>query len=174
MIALTPSPSHYDAALSSFDPSKGGSRGPSFASVDSFVSSLCSKWDIVQRLFSGFTDGWPGAGLLLLRLLAGAALIYFGIGGIREGPPGWPVALQVIGVASAVLLMVGMFTPLAAVLAAAVNVCVAISRLSSHSGDPWVALAQAVLALALAMIGPGAWSIDARRYGRKHIVLSTR
>lgn len=174
MIALTPSPSHYGAVLSSFDPSKGGSRNPRFGSVDSYVSSLCSKWDIVQRLFSGFTDGWPGAGLLLLRLLAGAALIYFGIGGIREGPAGWAVALQVIGVTSAVLLLVGMFTPLAAVLAAAVNVWVAISRFSSHSGDPWVALAQAALALALAMIGPGAWSIDARRYGRKHIVLSTR
>ena len=128
----------------------------------------------MQRLFSTFADGWPGGGLLLLRLLTGAALIDFGISGIREGPPPLTVALQIIGVAAAILLLVGMFTPLAGALAAAAKVWIAISRFSSHSGDPWVTLAQAILAAALAMIGPGAWSIDARRYGRKHIDLSGR
>jgi putative oxidoreductase len=82
------------------------------------------------------------------------------------------VALQIIGIAAARLLLVGAFTPLAGVLAAGAKVWIAISRFSSHSGDPGVALAQAILAAALAMIGPGAWSIDARRFGRKHIDLS--
>jgi uncharacterized membrane protein YphA (DoxX/SURF4 family) len=127
----------------------------------------------VQRLFSTFADGWPGAGILLLRLLAGAMLIHFGIGGIREGTA-WTVAPQAIGVACAALLLIGMFTPLAGVLAAAAKVWIAISRFSSHSGDPWVALSQAVLAAALAMIGPGAWSLDARRFGRKRIDLPAR
>ena len=126
----------------------------------------------MQRLFSTFADGWPGAGLLLLRLVTGAALIAVGISGIREGPPPLTIALQVIDIAAAVLLLMGVFTPLAGVLAAAAKVWIAISLFSSHSGDPWVALAQAILAAALAMIGPGAWSIDARRFGRKHIDLS--
>jgi uncharacterized membrane protein YphA (DoxX/SURF4 family) len=126
----------------------------------------------VQRLFSTFADGWPGAGLLLLRLLTGAALIVSGFSGIREGPPPLTVALQIIGIAAAILLLVGVFTPVAGVLAAAAEVWIAISRFSSHSGDPWAALAQAILAAALAMIGPGAWSVDARRFGRKHIDLS--
>jgi putative oxidoreductase len=126
----------------------------------------------VQRLFSTFADGGPGAGLLLLRLLTGAALIDFGISGIREGPPPLTVALQVIGIAAAILLLVGAFTPVAGVLAAAAKAWMAISHFSSHSGDPWVTLAQAILATALALIGPGAWSIDARRFGRKHIDLS--
>jgi putative oxidoreductase len=142
--------------------------------VDSFVDFLFSKWDIVQRLFSTFADGWPGVGLLLLRLLTGAALIHFGIASIREGPPPLTAALQIIGMATAALLLMGMFTPLAGVLAAAAKVWIAISRFSSHSGDPWVALSQAVLAAALAMIGPGAWSIDARRFGRKRIDLPER
>jgi putative oxidoreductase len=128
----------------------------------------------VQRLFSTFADGWPGAGILLLRLLTGAALIRFGIGGISEGPPPWTVALQVVGVASAVLLLLGMFTPLAGALAAGATGWIAISRVTSHSGDPWVPLSQAILAAALAMIGPGAWSIDARRFGRKRIDLPER
>jgi putative oxidoreductase len=126
----------------------------------------------VQRLFSTFAEGWPGTGLLLLRLLTGAALIDLGISGIREGPPTVTVALQIIGIAAAILLLVGLFTPLAGVLAAAAKVWIAILGFSSHSGDPWVTLAQAILAAALAMIGPGAWSIDARRFGRKHIDLS--
>jgi uncharacterized membrane protein YphA (DoxX/SURF4 family) len=128
----------------------------------------------VQRLFSTFADGWPGAGLLLLRLLTGVALLHFGISSVREGPPPLTVVLQVIGMATAVLLLVGMFTPVAGVLAAAAKLWLAISRFSSHSDDLWVALSQALLVAALAMIGPGAWSIDARRYGRKRIEIPER
>ena len=126
----------------------------------------------MQRLFSTFADGAPGAGLLLLRLVTAAALIYSGISSIREEAAPLTVALQVISIAAAVLLLVGLFTPLVGVLAAAAKVWIAISQFSSHSPDPWVTLAQAILAAALAMIGPGAWSIDARRFGRKHIHLS--
>jgi putative oxidoreductase len=128
--------------------------------------------DIVQRLFSTFADGWPGAGLLLLRLFTGAVLIAFGISGIMEGPPPLTVALQVIGIVAAILLLAGVFTPLAGVLAAAAELWIAISRFSAHASDLWVTLAQAILAVSLAMIGPGAWSIDARRFGRKHIDIS--
>lgn len=126
----------------------------------------------MQRLFSTFADGWPGAGLLLLRLLTGAALIDFGISRIGEGPGLWTVVLQMIRISAAILLLMGVFTPLAGLLAAAAQVWIAISLFSSHSGDARATLALAILAIALAMIGPGAWSIDARRFGRKHIDLS--
>jgi uncharacterized membrane protein YphA (DoxX/SURF4 family) len=125
----------------------------------------------VQRLFSTFADGWPAVGLLLLRLLAGAALIFLGFSSIREGQPPLTVGLQAVGIASGIGLLAGIFTPLAGALAAAAKVWIAISRFSAQSGDPWIPLAQAVLAAALAMIGPGAWSIDARLFGRKHIDL---
>lgn len=123
----------------------------------------------MQRLFSTFADGWPGLGLLLLRLLAGAALIFLGISRIREGPAPLTVVLQAVGIAAGIALLAGIFTPLAGALAAGTKVWIAISRFSSHSGDPWIAVAQAILAAALAMIGPGVWSVDARRFGRKHI-----
>jgi putative oxidoreductase len=138
------------------------------------VNTLRCYWDIVQRLFSTFADGWPGAGILLLRLLAGAALIGVGIGDIRNGAPPLTLALQVMSIAAATLLFVGMLTPVAGVLAAAVKVWISISQFSSRAGDPWITLAQAVLAAALAMIGPGAWSIDARLFGRKRIDLTKR
>lgn len=123
----------------------------------------------MQRLFSTFADGWPGVGLLLLRLLAGAALVYFGIANLREAPPVTTVALQSIGIGSGMLLLIGLWTPVAGMLAAVVKVWIACSRFVSHAGDPWIALMQAVLGAALAMLGPGAWSIDARLFGRRRI-----
>jgi hypothetical protein len=40
----------------------------------------------------------------------------------------------------------------------------------SVDGDPWMAITLATLGGPLAMIGPGAWSIDAQLFGRKHIL----
>ena len=123
----------------------------------------------MQRLFSTFADGWPGTGLLLLRLLTGTALIHFGIANLREAPPLTTVVLQSIGVGAGILLLAGLWTPVAGGLAAIVKVLIAFSRYFSHSGDPSIPLMQAVLGAALAMVGPGAWSIDARLFGRKRI-----
>jgi uncharacterized membrane protein YphA (DoxX/SURF4 family) len=123
----------------------------------------------VQRLFSGFADGWPGTGLLLLRLLTGAALIYFGIDNLREAFPLPAAFLQIIGIGTGILLLVGLWTPVAGALAAIVKASIAFSGYFSHSGDQWILVVQAVLGAVLAMVGPGAWSIDARLFGRKRI-----
>ncbi len=123
----------------------------------------------MQRLFSTFADGRPGVGLLLLRLLTGVALIHFGIANLREAPPLATVVLQSFGVGAGILLLVGLWTPVAGGLAAIVKVLIAFSRYFSHSADPWIPIIQAVLGAALAMVGPGAWSIDARLFGRKRI-----
>jgi putative oxidoreductase len=123
----------------------------------------------LQRLFSTFASGWPGLGLLLLRLLTGATLVHFGIANLREAPPLPAVVLQITGVAAGILLLAGLFTPVAGTLSAIITVWIAFSRYSSHSGDPWFPIVQAVLGAALAMVGPGAWSIDARLFGRRRI-----
>ena len=123
----------------------------------------------MQRLFSTFASGWPGAGLLLLRLLTAAALIHFGIVSLVEAPPLATAVLQVIEAVLGILLLIGLWTPAAGALTAVVKVSIAISRYFSHSGDPWTPTILAALGAALAMIGPGAWSIDARLFGRKHI-----
>ena len=123
----------------------------------------------MQRLFSTFASGWPGVGLLLLRLLSGAALIYFGIVGAMQASSLTIIALQIIGASAGILLLIGLWTPAAGALAATINVWIAFSRYFSHSGDPWLPIMQAVLGAVLAMVGPGAWSIDARLFGRKRI-----
>jgi uncharacterized membrane protein YphA (DoxX/SURF4 family) len=123
----------------------------------------------LQRLFSTFAGGWPGVGILLLRLLTSAALIYFGIVGALEAPSLTIVVLQIIGVATGILLLIGLWTPVAGTLATFVKVWIALSRILSHSGNPWIPILQAVLGTVLAMVGPGAWSIDARLFGRRRI-----
>ena len=128
----------------------------------------------MQRLFSGFANGLPGTGLLLLRLLTGAALVHFGIANLRETPPLATDVLQIIGIGAGILLLVGLWTPVAGALAAIVKISIALSRFLSHSGDPWIAIVQAVLGAVLAMVGPGAWSIDARLFGRRRIDLPER
>jgi uncharacterized membrane protein YphA (DoxX/SURF4 family) len=124
----------------------------------------------LQRLFSTFAGGWPGVGLLLLRLLTAAALIYFGIVGALAAPSSAIVALQIIGAAAGILLLIGLWTPVVGTLAAIVKVWIAFSRFSSHSGDPLIPMVQAALGAILAMVGPGAWSIDARLFGRRRIL----
>jgi putative oxidoreductase len=125
----------------------------------------------VQRLFSTFADGLPGVGILLLRLLTGIALIYFGIANSREAPPPVIGFLQIIGVAAGIFIIIGLWTPIAGTVATLVNLWIPFARHPHHSSELLILVMQAVLGAALAMIGPGAWSIDARLFGRKHIDL---
>jgi putative oxidoreductase len=137
----------------------------------SILLRITYAWNrcVLQRLFSTFADGWPGIGLLLLRLLTAAALLYFAITGVLASPPPARVVLQIVVIGAGILLLVGLWTPVAGTLAAIAKVSIALSRLFLHSGDPWIPIAQAVLGAILAMVGPGAWSVDARLFGRKHI-----
>ena len=128
----------------------------------------------MQRLFSGFDGGWPGAGLLLLRLLTGPALIHFGFASLHQAPPLATVVLQIIGIGAGILLLVGLWTPVAGALAAIVKVPIVFSGYFSHSGDPWIPIVQAVLGAVVAMVGPGAWSIDSRLFGRRRIYMPER
>ena len=74
--------------------------------------------------------------------------------------------LPIVGAAAGLLLLAGLWTPIAGVLAGIVEVWIGLSQ----PGTQWPALILATLAISLAMIGPGAWSIDARLYGRKQLL----
>jgi uncharacterized membrane protein YphA (DoxX/SURF4 family) len=70
-----------------------------------------------------------------------------------------------IGSALGLLILGGLWTPAAGTLVAVVQVWIALTG----AGDESMAMILAALGGTLAMIGPGAWSIDARLFGRKHI-----
>ena len=124
------------------------------------------QWEVaLQRLFSTFADGWPGGGLLLQRLLTGTILLYCGITHLGKASQFVPITPHVIGAGAGILLLVGLWTPVGGALVTIVELWVVLSRV----GDPLVPLMLAILGASLAMIGPGAWSVDARLFGRKHI-----
>ena len=119
----------------------------------------------MRRLFSTFAPGWPGAGLLLLRLVAGVSLITHGLTRLRTGPPTELTVLAVFAITAGILLLAGLWTPVSGSLAAALALWSTISR----PGDPWACIYMATIGAALALLGPGAWSADARLFGWKRI-----
>jgi putative oxidoreductase len=92
-----------------------------------------------------------------------------GITSVLEARPLTIMVLEVAGAAIGILLLIGLWTPAAGTLVAMVKLGIAFLGVWSHSGDPWIACMEAVLGAVLAMVGPGAWSVDARLFGRKRI-----
>jgi uncharacterized membrane protein YphA (DoxX/SURF4 family) len=120
---------------------------------------------VLQRLFSTFAEGWPGAGLLLQRVLTGTILLYCGASHLLENARLAPSLPYLIAAVAGILLLIGLWTPLAGITIATVEVWIFLAR----SGNSLTAILLAGLGTAVAMIGPGLWSIDARLYGRKHL-----
>ena len=124
----------------------------------------------MQRLFSTFPEGWPGTGLLFLRAVAAIPPLQHAIAGLLAQPLPALINLQLLAAAAAALLLVGLWTPVAGVLLAAAELCLTFS----HPIDPWRHILLGALGAALAMLGPGAWSVDARLFGRKRIQIPQR
>lgn len=119
----------------------------------------------LQRLFSMFPNGLPGAGLLLLRLVCSVLIISGALTTILGAPHSRALILQSIAIAAALLLLVGLWTPIAGLLIALVELWLALSLASGIEN----AILLATLGAALAALGPGSHSVDAKLYGRKRI-----
>jgi uncharacterized membrane protein YphA (DoxX/SURF4 family) len=96
--------------------------------------------------------------------------VHEGLAGLLAAPLEAPHFLQLAAAFSAALLLVGLWTPVAGVLMAFLELCLVFS----HPADPWMHVRIGTLGIALAMLGPGAWSADARLFGRKRIEISRR
>jgi hypothetical protein len=92
-------------------------------------------------------------------------LVRFGIIELTGTSYSPSMILQIIGACAGILFLVGLWTPLVGTLIALIELWVAMI----HVSDPWIPIVLATLGATAAMIGPGAWSIDARLFGRKHI-----
>lgn len=131
---------------------------------------------MVQRLFSTFPSGSPGVGLLLLRVALAVALLVHGakcLGDDRATLGASAVGLMVA--LSGGLLLFGLMTPLAGLLAAVETSGLFVSWLPSPRPNVFdvglTALLVVLVAVAIALLGPGAFSLDAVLFGRREITI---
>src|SRR5262245_27949406 len=120
-------------------------------------------------MLSVFPAGWAGIGLLLLRTGAGVAIVLQGVHRLA-GPAAtpWMLAGGLLAVATGAGLLVGFMTPIAGFLGAAGSIGIVALGL----GAPAAALV-AVMSMAIVLLGPGAYSIDGLRFGRRELVIPT-
>jgi uncharacterized membrane protein YphA (DoxX/SURF4 family) len=121
----------------------------------------------MQRLFSTFPNGWPGCGLLLLRLTCGLPLLALGTATLWGWPADSLLWISILSCLTGGLILAGLWTPLAASCHAILQCAFFVAQETFASTH----LAIALISVCLVMLGPGAWSVDARLYGRKRIEL---
>lgn len=123
----------------------------------------------LRRLYSTFAGGWPGTGLLLMRLVAGSVLIARASSRLWGDLPPMSVTIPAaLLMGAGILIIIGLWTPIIGTSIALIEIW----KIFTLAGDKsfWLLLGSA--GAALAMLGPGLWSIDARLFGWKRIEVS--
>jgi hypothetical protein len=113
----------------------------------------------VQRLYFMFPPGWPGIGLLFMRSSVAIALLVEGYCR-RQGLPVW---MQAAGILLSITMFAGCMTPIAAAIGLLCHGLIWF-RVGINAA---AAIIVSLDIVALILLGPGAYSIDAYRYGRR-------
>jgi hypothetical protein len=124
----------------------------------------------LRRLFWTFATGVPGAGLLVMRVVAAVALGFNAVSGVSDQFHLESALIIGLQAGAVLLLLVGLWTPLAGLLVVGLETWL----LFTQPPDPWPHILLATLGGALALLGPGAWSVDARLYGWKRVDIRDR
>jgi uncharacterized membrane protein YphA (DoxX/SURF4 family) len=105
---------------------------------------------------------------LLLRLCLAIPLIYFATAGLSEkSSEPITIAQNLIAAAGGIFLLAGLWTPVIGTLVAVDELWTALAHYSLPHEHTWIHVLLAGLSASAAMLGPGAWSIDALLFGRK-------
>jgi hypothetical protein len=119
----------------------------------------------MQRTYSMFPLGTPGVGLVLLRLCLAASLWPFldvAVAALAGDVVFWGV------ICVAAMLSIGLLTPLACCMCL---ILASVELFASDHRSLLCVLLVALNALALLLLGPGAYSVDARLYGHRVLTL---
>ena len=122
----------------------------------------------MRRFLFTYADGPPDIGLLLLRVVAATAL--FARCAQLHNASLQTITAHLIAAGAGLLLLFGAWTFVAAAIVSIAQLFIAFS----HNQDPWVSVLLASLGVAIVLLGPGAWSVDARRFGWRRIEIRRR
>jgi hypothetical protein len=129
----------------------------------------------LRQLFSTFPGGGAGIGLLLVRCALGLTGITDGVVSIVRGADLPTRCFGAVLAAAGMLVVVGLFTSSAGVaiaLCAAFRALSLLTDLPSNVVDgPLRSAVISVLGIAVALLGPGAFSVDFRLFGRREIII---
>jgi uncharacterized membrane protein YphA (DoxX/SURF4 family) len=118
----------------------------------------------MNRASPTFADRLPSHGLLLLRVIVATTLIGRCLQ-VVNGASLQTVTPHVIAAGAGLFLLLGLWTSVAGASVAIMELLIAFS----HHHDPWLSVLLASIGIAMALLGPGTWSVDARRSGWKRI-----
>jgi putative oxidoreductase len=110
----------------------------------------------------------------VLRVGAAFPLIYFGLSELTLSEPVLRLLPPLVAAGGGILLLVGLWTPVAGIAIAIGQVWNTLSPRVSQQEGPWIGIVLAVLSAGIALLGPGAWSIDAHLFGRRRFEIDGR
>jgi uncharacterized membrane protein YphA (DoxX/SURF4 family) len=134
-----------------------------------------SEEGLLLGWFSGFPGGRSGFALLILRGVPGLILVGQGLLYFRGTRPFSEMPCALSAIIAGLLLTIGLITPVVAflVVLSAAGVALALLPLCApYLFDSRVSETFALAnLLAVLLLGPGAFSIDARLFGRREIII---
>lgn len=141
------------------------------------VYAACRKvCNLFARFYSGFPGGLAGAALAILRGVIGIVVLVQGVMWLAQPDSlagAWVSA--VLAICAGCLVLVGFLTPIAAAMTLLYLAGIGASLLPAPQPNLFDSKMSMILGLAILLsvtgLGPGAFSVDARAFGRREIVL---
>jgi hypothetical protein len=112
-----------------------------------------------------FPTGAPGVALLILRISLAAAIADTGSHSLNSS---FAAVMLLASAVQSVLLVLGLLTPIASMAACIFELA---GLLCSGHGDARFIALSSLNAVAITFLGPGAYSFDARLFGRREIII---